>query len=439
MGFREGASKEGFLAQIANVGPVMSGVSRPIAGSVFSLGVGNMQDQSAGNAARPARPWLLWLGIALVVVVVTVVAAWAMILRPINVQAAAAVPDVQVQVFGLGTVEARVTSDIGFQVPGVLVDLGADVGNLVVKGAILARLDDREQNAQVARANASVALADANLQMATASLDKAQANSANAKSISERQQSLLKNSSTSIEAAETAQAAQDAAIADVGVAQSAVLVAKANIQDAQAQQNQQSTILNFYTLTAPYDAMVTGRLKELGSALGTGQPVLRLIDPTTVWVLAYIDESKVGEIKLGDPAEIVLRSSPDRRLSGRVARIEPESDRVNEERKVEVAFDAVPVGFNIGEQAEVYITTVRLAKALLVPEAAVIGLGTPSQGVWTVEGGQLHRRAVTLGHHLLDGRYEITGGVPGDALVVTRVSSGLRIGRAVKVADGAER
>ncbi len=399
----------------------------------------DQRDQSGDHAARSLRPWVLWLTSGLIVVAVAALAAWTMFLRPIDVQAAAAVRDVPVQVFGLGTVEARISSDVGFQVPGVLVDLGADVGDRVVKGAILARLDDREQNAQVARANASVALADANLQMATASLDKAQANSANAKSISKRQQSLLKNSSTSIEAAETAQAAQDAAIADVGVAQSAVLVAKANIRDAEAQQNQQSTILNFYTLTAPYDAMVTGRLKELGSALGTGQPVFRLIDTKTVWVRAYIDESKAGEIKLGDPAEIMLRSSPDRRLSGRVARIEPESDRVNEERKVEVAFDALPVGFNIGEQAEVYIATVRLAKALLIPEAAVVGLGTKAETIWTVEDGRLQQRHVTLGHHLLDGRYEVTGGAPEGALVVTRIQSGLRIGRAVKVAEGASR
>ncbi len=50
-----------------------------------------------------------------------------------------------VQVFGLGTVEARVTSKIGFKVAGVLVDLRADVGDRVAKGAVLARLDDREQ------------------------------------------------------------------------------------------------------------------------------------------------------------------------------------------------------------------------------------------------------------------------------------------------------
>ena len=97
--------------------------------------------------------------------------------------------------------------------------------------------------------------------------------------------------------------------------------------------------MDFHTLTAPYDAMVTARLKELGSALAAGEPVFTLIDPKTVWVLAYIDESKAGEIKVGEPAEIVLRSAPSQRYHGKVARIEPESDRVNEERRIEIAFD----------------------------------------------------------------------------------------------------
>ena len=56
--------------------------------------------------------------------------------------------------------------------------------------------------------------------------------------------------------------------------------------------------------------------------------------------------------------------------------------------------------------------------------------------MWTVEDGHLQQREVTLGHRLLDGRYEITGGLPGDAAVVTQLRSGLRIGRAAKIAKG---
>jgi HlyD family secretion protein len=342
---------------------------------------------------------------------------------------------VAVEVFGLGTVEARVTSKIGFKVSGVLVELRADVGDRVAKGAVLARLDDREQRAQVARANAAIGQAEANLQRAKASVEKAKANYANASSINQRRQTLLQSNNTSVETAQTAKAAQDATLGDVNLANSDVLVAQANIGDAKALQQQQSATLDFHTLAAPYDAMVIARLKELGSALSTGEPVFTLIDPKSIWVLAYIDESKAGEVQVGEPVEVVLRSQPGRRISGHVARIEPESDRVNEERKVEVAFEKIPPGISLGEQAEVYITTVTLPQALLVPEVAIVGLAKNHGTVWSVEDGRLQRHEVMLEHRLLDGRYEIVSGLPDKARVVVQLRNGLRDGRAVTIAE----
>jgi len=374
------------------------------------------------------------LAIVLIVLAAAAFGAWTAFLRPVRVEVAGPARDVAVQVFGLGTVEARVTSQVGFKVAGVLTELRADVGQRVAKGAVLARLDDREQRAQLARAAASVQQAEASLQRASASVDKAKVNFANAKNINERRQKLVASNSTSVETAESAKAVQDAAAAEVNVAIGDVAVAKAAVSDAKAQQQLQTATLNFHTLAAPYDAMVTARLKELGSALTAGQPVFTLIDPKTVWVLAFIDESKAGEIKVGEPAEIVLRAHPRARLKGKVARIQPESDRVNEERRIEVAFDKIPAFAGLGEQAEVYITTVRLPQALLVPEAAIIGLAKNKGTVWTVEDGHLQQHAVTLGHRLLDGRYEITGGVPAGAKVVAKLGRGLRDGRAAKIA-----
>jgi HlyD family secretion protein len=128
--------------------------------------------------------------------------------------------------------------------------------------------------------------------------------------------------------AETAKTAQDTALADVNLAASDVAVARTTISDAKAQLQQESATLDFHTLAAPYDAMVTARTKELGSALGTGEPVFTLIDPKSVWVLAFIDESKAGEIAVDEPAEIVLRSRPNRarkfkELLSLVALLEP--------------------------------------------------------------------------------------------------------------------
>jgi HlyD family secretion protein len=352
------------------------------------------------------------------------------------VQVAGPTINIPVQVFGLGTIEARVASQIGFKVAGVLVDLRADVGDHVGKGDVLARLDDREQAAQVARALAGVTQAEASLQRATAGVAKAQANYANAKSINERRQKLVQTNIASVETAQSSQAVEDAASADLNLANSDVAVAQAAIADAKAQRSLQTATLDFHTLNAPYDAVVTARLKELGSALAVGQPVFSMVDPQSIWVLAYIDESKAGDIRVGQPAQIVLRSRPNARLVGKVARIEPESDRVNEERRVEVAFDSIPADINLGEQAEVYISTVRLPKALLVPEAAISGITRTEGTVWTIENGRLAQRRVTLGHRLLDGRYEIVGGVPDGAKVVSVLRSGLRAGRGAVIAGG---
>jgi HlyD family secretion protein len=382
-----------------------------------------------------SRRRILLLTIVLALVIAAGAIAWTLFFRPIDVRVSQSERDVLVQVFGLGTVEARVTSKTGFKVSGVLVELRADVGDRVPKGTVLARLDDREQAARVGRAKAATEQAEANLQRATASVQKAQANYANAKTINERRQKLVQSATTSIESAETAKTTQDAALADVNLATSDVAVARAAIGDAKAQQQQEAATLDFHALAAPYDAMVTARQKELGSALGAGEPVFTLIDPNSVWVLAFIDESKAGEIQVGEPADIVLRSHPSQRLRGKVARIEPESDRVNEERRVEIVYEKLPDTFYLGEQAEVYITTVRLPQALLVPEAAIVGLGKNRGTVWTVEDDHLLQHEVTLGHRLLDGRYEITGGLSDKARVVVQLRGGLRVGRAATIAE----
>jgi HlyD family secretion protein len=379
---------------------------------------------------------LTYLSIAAAVLVIAGAAFWMLFMRSVEVEVARAERDVAIQVFGLGTVEARVSSKVGFKVAGILVDIRADVGDRVSRGTVLARLDDREQNARVGRARAAIDQAEANLQKATASVEKAQANYANAKSINERRQSLLASNNTSIESAQTAKAVHDASFADVNLAQSDLALARAAISDAKAQKQLESTTLDFHTLAAPYDAMVIARLKELGSALAAGEPVFTLIDPASVWVLAYIDESRAGGIQVGNLAEIVLRSLPGRRLTGRVARIEPEGDRVNEERRVQIAFDQLPADFHLGEQAEVYITTVRLESAVLVPEGAVSGRNPGRGTVWLLNGGQVQQRSVTLGHRTLDGRLEIVGGIPEGAFAISKPNSSLRDGRAGRIAEG---
>ena len=83
--------------------------------------------------------------------------------RPIAVEIASIENNVPVRVFGLGTVEARVLSKIGFEVGAALTELAVDSGDPVAKGQVLARLHTAEQEARVARAEAAVAAAQQSL------------------------------------------------------------------------------------------------------------------------------------------------------------------------------------------------------------------------------------------------------------------------------------
>lgn len=357
-------------------------------------------------------------------------------MRPLQVEVARPAENVPIKVFGLGTVEARILSRIGFEVGAALLELHADHGDRVKKGDVLARLHSAEQDARVAKARAGVVKAEAAVKMAEAAVGKARAVLAQKKQTNRRKQALVAKKTISVEAAEEGQMEEDVAAAELAVSISDIEVAKAALQDAKAQYGYEKILLDHHTLRAPYDAIVVARHKELGGVLTAGEPLFTLVAPETVWALAYVDEARAGDIRVGQPAEVRLRSLPRLMLQGHVTRIDIESDRVSEERRVYIACDQCPESFHLGEQAEVFITTTVLDKALLIPEIAVEGFDGTRGKVWIVEDGALHRREVTLGHRTLDSQLEVVKGVPQGMLVVKELRPGLREGRAAKVLEG---
>lgn len=358
-------------------------------------------------------------------------------MRPLTVEVARPAENVPIRVFGLGTVEARILSKIGFEVGAALVDLHADQGDRVKQGAILARLHSAEQEARITKAGAGVVNVEAAVKMMEAAVSKARAVLAQKKQTNKRKQALVARQTVSVEAGEEAQMEEDVAAAELAVALSEVDVAKAALEDAKAQYEYETVLLDQHTLRAPYDALVVQRHKEPGSVLSPGEALFTLVVPETVWTLAYVDETRAGDIRLGQPAEVRLRSLPRQMFQGHVTRIDIESDRVSEERRVYIACDQCPESFHLGEQAEVFITTAVLDKALLLPETAILNFDGTHGAVWTVEAGALHRREVTFGHRTLDSRLEIVDGLPDDAHVVTALRTGLRDGRAAKVLESA--
>lgn len=397
----------------------------------------------APRGARPPRsPWHRAFVVVALIALLAALAGfvgWRVLLRLVIVEVASVSTDVPVQVFGLGTVSARVQSNVGFKVAGVLVALDADFGDHVSAGSVLARLDAREVAAQLGQANASVLQARASLVKAHADVTAAEANRANAAAVARRRTELAKSGHASVEEAQTTRTAELTAIAVLGIAHAGVDVADAAVTTAEAQVTFAQAVLDNYTLRAPYDAWVVARNLQLGAMPVPGQAVFTLVDPRTIWVMGYVDERLAGGIALGQPAEIALRSEPGRRYPAHVARIEIQSDAVNEERLVEVSFDSTPQDIHLAEQAEVVITTGRLDHALLIPQTAVTGLNGSHGTVWTLVDGSLARRDVTLGAPLLSGQLPIVDQLPEGIQVVVSPAAGLRVGRAAVIAPVASK
>ncbi|GBE43855.1 MAG TPA: efflux RND transporter periplasmic adaptor subunit [Rhizobiales bacterium] len=376
----------------------------------------------------------IFLGLAAALVLV--LAGWVFAAnRPVKVQVAHIEQNVPVKVFGLGTVEARILSKVGFQAGAALQELMADHGDVVKKGDVLARLNAREQEAKVKKARAGILSAEAGLKEARANVIKARAVLAQRKASNKRKQALVIRGTVSEETAEEAQRDEDIAGADHAVALSSVDVARARLADAGAQYDIERTILDHHTLAAPFDAMVVERHKELGDVVNPGEAIFTLVDPASVWALAYVDEARAGPVKVGQRAEVRLRSLPQKIFPARVVRIGIESDRVSEERRVYVKCEQCPEKFHLGEQAEILITVATLKRATLVPEAAIDGFDGYKGRIWGVEDGVLYRYAATFGHRTADARLEIIEGLPPGAQAVTRMSAALREGRRAWIAN----
>lgn len=355
--------------------------------------------------------------------------------RPITVTVAETEQNVSVRVYGLGTVEARIVSNVGFEVGAALTELGADSGDAVEAGQVLARLHVAEQQARVKRAEAGVAAAMATLGKDEASVIRALAILAQRQSTNARRQELVGRSTITAQAAEEAQRDVDVAAADLAVAQSEIDVARSMHTDAEAALLYERVLLDHHTLHAPFDAVIVARHVEVGTVVGAGEAIFTLMDPNTVWTLAYIDEARAGPLQLGQVAEVRLRSLPHQVFTGTIARIGIESDRVNEERRVWIACDQCPAQVFLGEQAEVRITVAELAEALLVPEIAITGFDGDEGRIWIAQDGQAHQIPAVFGLRTEDARVALVSDLPDGARVISIPAQGLSEGRRVRVAE----
>lgn len=108
-------------------------------------------------------------------------------------------------------------------------------------------------------------------------------------------------------------------------ANSQIDAAQAEVERAQANRDEIAARLDDLDITSPIAGVVTARTVEPGEVIAAGSPVLTVIDLSDVYLRGYIPEGEVGEVRVGQPAQVFLDSAPEQPLAATVTAIDTEA------------------------------------------------------------------------------------------------------------------
>lgn len=369
----------------------------------------------------PKKYLLALLGAALLVGFALVVARSGP-LAPTQVTVAqVAEADLAVSLFGIGTVEARRSYQIGPTVAGRVLSVAVDVGDVVKAGQMLGEMDPVDLDQRVSASGAAAARAQSAIDAAEAQLRDARSRRELAAINTKRYVELGEKAFVSHSVVDGKLQEQKSAEAQLAAAEAALSGARQErdrLRDENAGLRQQRAKIR---LLAPVDGVVTARDAEPGSTLVAGQSVVRMVVPESLWIKLRLDQGRSNGLQAGLPAQIVRRSQPGVPVAGKVARVEPLADSVTEERMAQVSFESLPEGLAIGEMVEVSLQLPTVKNAMLVPGAALRHRGGVL-GVWRLKDGELGFGPVktgATGSDRSDGSVQIVDGLAvGDSVVV---------------------
>ncbi len=224
---------------------------------------------------------------------------------------------------------------IGARATGEIVKMKVKIGDRVKKGELIALIDDREIQKAIEQQRASLDAAQNNLKQIELTyperIREAKANYEYAKINYEREQELLKHEYTTVDAVDKAKSQFEASEANLKRLQDEFKmqekIAKANIKDITARLKQSETILSYTRIYAPIDGIVSDVTAQEGETVVTGLQVANLVtvlDPTSLEMWIYVDETDIGRVRLGQQVEYYVDTFPDKLFKGKIEKIYPQ-------------------------------------------------------------------------------------------------------------------
>ncbi len=212
--------------------------------------------------------------------------------------------DIDVSALASGTVRPDTTVEVKSKASGEILQLLAETGQLVKRGAPLVRVDPRNARNALAQAQANLDVARARLTNATAQKDRSDQLYAS-RSITEQE--------------------HEQALLDYADANSAVVNARVAVDNASIQ-------LEDTDVRAPITGTIIEKAIERGTVIASatsnvsgGTTLLKMADLNLVQVKTLVDETDIGKVRVDLPATVTADAYPNRPFEGVVLKIEPQA------------------------------------------------------------------------------------------------------------------
>ena len=292
---------------------------------------------------------------------------------------------IEAAVEATGTVEPIRRVEVKSQASGEILEMPVDLGDRVEQGDLLARIDPREEVNELEQARADLEQARAQLQVTSSRLERARA---------------LRDSGV-VTAEEL-----ESAILEHANARSAHQRARTRLELAREQRADA-------TVRAPLGGTIIEKQVEEGQIITStrdvtgGTTLLTMADLSEVQVRTLVDESEIGRVHQGLPAEITVEAYPDRTFRGEVLKIEPQAT-VQQNVTMFAVLTRIPNREGLlrpGMNADVTIVVGREEDVLALPNS---GVKMPDEARRLVE-------ALGMDEALLEQEAPSVSGPPSDA------------------------
>ncbi len=249
----------------------------------------------------------------------------------------------------MGHIEATET-DLAFKVPGIITKINFQEGDYFKAGEVVAELDGKDLRDELAAAEARLKAAQATLDRllagsrrqevkeSNAAVLQAQADLDNKRLDYERMEGLLERQAVAVSRRDNARAAylmaqeawrrsqQNYSLVKEGPRKEDIAKARADLKQMQANLELARTRLGYTIVRAPVNGVVLTRPAEPGEVAAIGATVLTTADLDNVYVEAYIPESDLAKVRLGQKAAVTTDAYPNKKYAGWISFINSKAE-----------------------------------------------------------------------------------------------------------------